>query len=164
MDLRLVPAVDLRIRIPLLVVLLIPVVFAPKLALVWRILASILPLGLSGTYRTTRLKGDWLHTCLFVGFVPVHRQKCKLVAIMHIGTKYGGSGPGMWTYILFGPIQWIFCWIFDYLIPAIGGPYELWVETAKGREFIVWQGFHQGHFERNLELLRNQSGGEIRSR
>ena len=164
MELRLIPPVDFRIRIPILIVLLLPVVLAPNLGLGWRLLACFMPLALSGTFRITRFKGEWLHTCLYLGFVPVRRHKCKLAAIVHIGTKYGGSEPGMWTYILFGPVQWIFSWIFDYLIPAIGGPFELWVETARGREFIVWQGFHQGNFEQNLDLLRNQSGGEIRAR
>ena len=66
--------------------------------------------------------------------------------------------------MFFGPIQWIFGWIFDFLIPAIGGPYELWLETGKGREFIVWQGFSQQHFEKNLQLLLNQTGAEIKPR
>ena len=64
---------------------------------------------------------------------------------------------------MLGPIQWIFGWIFDFLIPAIGGPFEIWVETAKGREFIVWQGFAQQHFEKNVDLLCHQSGAEIKA-
>lgn len=159
-----IPPVDLRIRLPVLALLLIPVMLAPRLSLVWRVLACIMPLALAGTFRVTRIRGEWLQTCLYLGFVPVRRHRCKRAGVMSIGTKYGGSEPGMGTFLMLGPVQWIFGWIFDYLIPAIGGPYELWVETARGREFIVWQGFNQFYFEKNLELLRNQTGGEIRPR
>ena len=164
MDHQLTPPVDMRIRIPLLIVLLLPVVLAPRLGMVWRVLACFMPLMLSGTYRLSCIRGDWMTTTLYLGFVPVRRQKCRLAAVMSIGTKYGGSEPGVWTFVLFGPIQYFFGYIFDFLIPAIGGPYELWLETAKGREIVVWQGFSQQHFEKNLELLRNQTGAEIRPR
>ncbi len=164
MDHKLIPPVDFRIRIVALVVLLIPVVLAPRLGLGWRVLACFMPLMLAGTFRISRIRGDWLDSCLSMGFVPVRRHRCRLRGVAYIGTKYGGSSPGVWTYMLFGPIQWLFGWIFDFLVPAIGGPYELWLETAKGREFIVWQGFSQRHFEKNLELLRNQTGAEIKPR
>lgn len=164
MEHRLIPPVDLRVRIPMLIVLLIPVALAPRLSPVWRVLACFMPLMLSGTYRVSCIKGDWLETRLFLGFVPVRKNRCKLRTVMNIGTKYGGSEPGVWTFMLFGPIQFIFGYLFDFMIPAIGGPYELWLETAKGREFIVWQGFSQQYFESNLELLRNQTGADIRPR
>lgn len=99
-----------------------------------------------------------------MGFVPVQTHKCKLAAVVYIGTKYGGDEPGVGTFVLFGPVQYFFGYIFDFLIPAMGGPYELWLETAKGREFIVWQGFNQEYFEKNLELLRNQTGAEIKTK
>jgi hypothetical protein len=164
MDLKLSPPVDLRIRIALLVALLIPVALAPRLSIVWRVLACVMPLMLSGTYRVSIIRGDWMTTTLYLGFFPVRRHKCKLAAVVSVGAKYGGSEPGVWTFVLFGPIQYFFGYIFDFLIPAIGGPYELWLETAKGREFIVWQGCSQHHFEKNLELLRNQTGAELRPR
>ena len=164
MEHKLIPFVDLRIRIPVLMVLLLPVALSSGLGMLWRVLACFMPLVLSGTYRVTQIRGEWLQTCLYLGFVPVKRHRCKLAAVVSIGTKFGGSQPGFWTFILFGPIQWIFSWIFDFLIPAIGGPYELWVETAKGREFPVWQGVLQQYFEKNLALLRNQTGAEIRPR
>jgi hypothetical protein len=159
---QLTPPVDLRIRVAVLVVLLIPVYFAPDLSLKWRVLACFMPMVLSGTFRISTIRGDWLTTRLFLGFVRVRRHKCKLAAVAHVATKYGGSAPGFGTYILFGPIQWLMGYVFDFLIPAIGGPYELWLETSKGREFIVWQGFSQHHFEKNLELLQNQTGATIR--
>ena len=158
------PKVDFRVRIPVLITLLIPVGLASQLSPFWRTVACVMPLMLTGTFRISRIRGEWMDSRLYLGFVPVWQQRCKLQGVMAIGTRYGGSEPGYWTFILFGPIQWISGWIFDYLVPAIGGPYELWLETAKGREFIVWQGHNQQHFEKNLELLRNQTGAEIRPR
>ncbi len=164
MDHKLTPPVDLRIRVVVLIVLLIPVALAPRLSLVWRLLACFMPLMLTGTFRVSRIKGNWMETCLYLGFVPARRQRCKLAGVVSIGTKYGGSEPGVWTFVMFGPIQYFFGWIFDFLIPAIGGPYELWLETAKGREIVVWQGYSQQHFEQNLQLLQNQTGAELKSR
>lgn len=162
MEHQLTPVVDLRIRLALLGVLLIPVMLATRLSPLWRMLACILPVMLSGTFRRTIIRGEWLTSRLVLGFVPLQRTRCRTTAVVHIGTKYGGSEPGFGTFLLLGPIQYCFCLLFDFLIPALGGPYELWLETAKGREFIVWQGFSHHHFEKNLELLQNQTGASIR--
>ena len=164
MDHHFTPPVDLRIRIFALVVLLVPVFLAPKLSLMWRLLACFMPLMLTGTFRTSKVAGEWFDSRFFLGFVPVKHSRCKLRGVVYIGTKYGGSEPGWGTFMLFGPVQWLFGWVFDFLVPAIGGPYELWVETAKGREIVAWQGYSQHHFEKNLELLLNQTGAEIRPR
>ena len=50
------------------------------------------------------------------------------------------------------------------LIPALGGAYEIWLITAKGREISAWQGINQQHFEENVELLAARSGAEVRGR
>jgi hypothetical protein len=152
---QLKPPVDWRLRIPILLV-------APGLSLIGRAFACFMPLMLSGTFRISRIDDGWMQSRLFMGFVPVRTHKCKLATVVYIGTKYGGSEPGVGTFVLFGPLQYFFGYIFDFLIPAIGGPYELWLETAKGREFVVWQGFNQQHFEKNLELLQNQTGAELK--
>lgn len=159
---QLSPSVHWRMRVVLLVVLLLPVYFATGLSMMWRLLACIMPLMISGTFRISFIRGEWFTTRLYLAFVPVIRNRCKLVSVVHVGTRYGGSEPGVGTFVLFGPIQYFCGYIFDAIIPAIGGPYELWLETAKGREFIVWQGHSQDQFEKNLMLLQNQTGGTIR--
>ena len=158
---QLTPPADLRIRLPLLVVLLVPVFFS-SMSMTFRLLACVMPTMLAGTFRISSIRGEWLTTRLYLGFIPVLRHKCRLTAVEHVGTKYGGSSPGFGTFMLFGPIQYMFGYVFDFLIPAIGGPFELWLETAKGREFIVWQGYSQYHFEKNLALLQNQTGASVR--
>jgi len=162
MDHKLTPPVDLRVRIAILIVLLLPVALAPRLTVQWRLLACFMPVMIAGTFRISRIRGNWMETCLFLGFIPASRHRCKLAGVVTIGTKYGGSEPGVGTFVLFGPLQYFFGYIFDFLIPSLGGPYELWLETAKGREFVVWQGHSQHHFEKNLQLLQNQTGAELR--
>jgi len=100
MEHQLTPPVDLRIRACVLALLLLPVFLAPRLSLIWRILACVMPLALSGTFRISSIKGEWFTTRMYFGFVPVVRHKCKLKAVEHVGTKYVGAGPGMGTFIL----------------------------------------------------------------
>lgn len=156
------PAVKLWPRIIVLLVLLAPIPFVPRLALVWRLVACTVPAAVAGSYRITRLREGWIDTWLFVGFIPVIHNRCKVATVVALGVKYGDSDD-MGTFIFFGPAQYLFGYIFDFLIPAIGGPYELSVETAKGREFVVWQGFNQEYFEKNMELLKSQTSAEIKS-
>jgi hypothetical protein len=32
----------------------------------------------------------------------------------------------------------VFGWIFEFLVPALGGPYQIHLITAKGRELVAW--------------------------
>jgi hypothetical protein len=164
MDRELWPELNLRMRWIALGVLLIPALPSLRLGLVWTLLSCIMPLMLTGTYRVSRIKGDKFSTQFFLGFVPLSRAKCNLPAVVYIHTKYRQHQTGWGTFMLFGPVMWMISWVFDYLIPALGGPYEIWLETAKGREILAWNGYNQEHFESNLELLRNQTGAEIRSK
>lgn len=161
---RLGPAVRLWPRVIVLMILLAPVLIAPRLTPALRLIACIVPAALAGTYRVTRLREGWIDTRLFVGFIPVIHNRCKVATVVALGVKYGEGDGGMGALIIFGPAQYLFGYIFDFLIPAIGGPYELSVETAKGREFLVWQGFNQEYFEKNMELLKSQTSAEIKSR
>ncbi len=163
MHIDLKPLPNIRLRLIVLAVLLIPIFFASRMNLVWMLLSCVLPLALTGTYRTAQVEGDWLRTQFHFAFVPLKPERCKLPAVVYIDTKYN-QGTGWGTLVLFGPLQYIFGFIFDWLIPALGGAYEIYVITAKGRELCAWQGNSQADYEANLELLRNHSGAEIRLR
>jgi len=65
MELKLTPPVDLRVRLLVLAVLLIPVMLAPRLTMFWRVAACFMPLMLAGTYRVTRIHG-WKRACTWV--------------------------------------------------------------------------------------------------
>ena len=164
MERQLVPELNLRMRLIVLGVLLIPVLLAWRIGIVWMLLSCFLPVMLTGTYRMSRIVGESFDTQFFLGFVPLARSKCKLPGVVYIHTTFKREQTGWGTFILFGPVMWLFSLVFDYLIPCLGGPYEIWLETAKGREILAWNGYNQQHFESNLELLHNQTGAEIRTR
>lgn len=164
MDQHLTPRANPKTRVIVLVVLLLPLFFASRMSPLWMLLSSLMPLMLTGTYRIARIKGEWFESQLHLGFIPLRKERCKLPGVVYIHTRYGGYEPGWGTFMLFGPIQWLFGYVFDYLVPALGGPYEIRLETAKGREVFAWQGYGQQHYEANLELLQNQTGAEVRLR
>ena len=167
MEQQLLPVLTLRLRLIVLGVLLLPVLLllvVGRIGIVWMLLSSIMPLMLTGTYRVSRIVGESFDTRFHLAFVPLSRSRCKLPGVVYIHTTYKRAQTGCWTLILFGPLMWLFSLLFDYLIPCLGGPYEIWLETAKGREILAWNGYNQQHFEANRELLHNQTGAEIRIR
>ena len=164
METILQPEIKLTPRYWALAVMLLPILFVPYIPWWLRLLACFLPTALSGTYRVSAVNGDKFRTQLFFAFMPLKPEKCNLPGVVYVETKYNAGGPGIATFLMFGPVQFVFGLLFDMLIPALGGAYEIWLITAKGREIIAWQGFNQTHFEENLALLAARSGGEVRGR
>lgn len=164
MERELLPVTNLRIRLVVLGLLLLPIPFIPGISLLVRILTCGLPLIFTGTYRISKIVETTFQSRFHFAFIPFPIKKCKLATVGFVETSYGSSQPGIWTFILFGPLQLIFGWMFDYLIPSLGGPYEIWLITAKGREIVAWQGHNKQYFDANLELLQSQTGAEIRAR
>ncbi len=151
------------VRVAVLVVLLIPVAFASRLSVPERLLSCFVPLILTGTYRTSTIRDDRLATRFCFAFYPVVSSRCKLQSVVALNVKYGHTGSGMGTFLLFGPAQVIFGRVFDYLIPAVGGPYQIHLVTAKGRELVAWTGFDDAKFQSNLQLLTGLTRAEVRS-
>ena len=127
-------------------------------------LFCIVPLVLMGTYRTATIDGDKFRSQLVVGFVPLKPIKCNLPAVLYIETKYNDVGEGAETFMALKPIKAVFSTIMDLMIPLMGGAYEIWLVTAKGREIVAWQGFNQKLFEENVALLTARTGAELRGR
>ena len=164
MEIILQPKVHLPSRYWCMAVVVFLFLVLPNIPWWIRILACGLPAALAGTYRVSTVEGDKFRTQFFFAFVPLKPQKCNLPAVIYVETKYNASGPGFWTFLLFGPMQVVFSYVFDLLIPALGGAFEIWLITAKGREIAAWQGMNQAHFDANVELLAARSGAEIRGR
>jgi hypothetical protein len=154
-----------RVQVVILALLLMPVV----LVLLHRhdffrgLLSCIVPLLLTGTYRTSAIRGDRFVTRFHVAFFPIVTERCNLRAVTFINAKFGWDGPGIGTILLFGPSQWVFGWLFEFLIPALGGPYQIHLITAKGRELVAWRGFVDSHFHKTLDLLIGLTNAEVRS-
>lgn len=161
---QLVPELKLRNRFIVLGILLIPVILSYRIGIVWQLLSCLVPLVLTGTYREAHLDGDWFYTKFYLGFIPVSHDRCKLPAVVSIHTSYGTNRAGWGTFFLLGPAWLLFSWACDYLIPALGGNFEIWLETAKGKEILAWTGNGEEHFQKNLEYLRTRTGADVRTR
>ena len=122
MERQLVPELNLKLRLIILGVLLIPVLLSYRIGIVWQLLSSVMPLMLTGTFRVSRIMGESFDTRFHLAFVPLSRSRCRLPGVVYIHTKYQATQTGWGTFMLFGPIQWLFGLVFDYLIPALGGP------------------------------------------
>jgi hypothetical protein len=165
MEITLKPEVKVQSRYWCLAVVVLLFAVIPYIGPWWaRMLGCLLPAALIGTYRVSTVNGDKFSSQLSFAFVPLKPQKCNLPGVIYIETKYNAIGPGIGTFLMFGPLQFIFGYVFDLLIPALGGAYEIWLITAKGREIAAWQGFNQQHFEANVELLAARTGAEVRGR
>ncbi len=164
MDRILKPQNDLKLRYIVLGVLLLPILPTFRYSYLLPFVAAFLPLMLTGTYRITKIRGDRLTTQLRMGHIPFKPEKVNLPSVVVIHTRYHEAQTGVGTLLLFGPVQLVFSLLFDFLIPALGGGYEIWLETAKGREVLVWNGYRQSDFEENLNLLRSRTGAEVRIR
>ncbi|MDB5341544.1 MAG: hypothetical protein JWN70_7163 [Planctomycetaceae bacterium] len=161
---ELTPPTKLSTRIIILVVMLVPLLIIPGMEWWARILSCTMPLIFTGTYRISKIIETRFETRFHFAFIPFPLQKCKLATVGSIETTYGTSQAGIWTYIMFGPLQLVLSWVFDYLIPSLGGPYEIWLVTAKGREIKAWQGFNQDYFDANLKLLQEHTTAELKTR
>lgn len=165
MEITLKPEINLSARYGVLGAVFLFFLLVPHLGPWWaRLFGCALPAALLGTYRVSTVNGEKFATQLYFAFVPCKPQKCNLPGVIYIETKYNAIEPGLGTFLMFGPLQVIIGFIFDLLVPAFGGAYEIWLITAKGREIPAWQGFHQSHFEANVELLAARSGAEVKGR
>ncbi|MBI5757392.1 MAG: hypothetical protein HZA46_02595 [Planctomycetales bacterium] len=163
METALTPKPSLRLRLTVLTIWFVPIGLA---SLSWeeRPLALLVPLLFTGTYRTARIVEDRFEVQLRVLFVPLKPKTCKLQHVGHIATEFKEEGAGWGTLVLFGPLQWVSCWVLDRVLPAFGGPLQLWLVTAKGRELLAWRGFSDEHYEHNLELLKSRTGVGVQRR
>ena len=152
-----------RVRIVVFVVMLLPLVFASQLSLLERLLACFIPLMLAGTFRTSTIRGDRFTTRFHVAFFPVVSHRCSLRGVTFIKVKFAWEGPGLATILMFGPLQWVLGWLFDLLIPSVGGPYQIRLVTAKGRDLVAWQGFVDSQFHNTRDLLVRLTNAEVRS-
>jgi hypothetical protein len=155
--------VRLPLRIVVLVLLLVPVALASGRGLPQRLMACIVPLIVTGTYRTSKVRGDRFTTRFHFAFVPVTSHRCNLRGVTFINAKYGHEGSGWGTVVLFGPLQALVGRLFDFLMPSIGGPYQIHLVTAKGRELVAWQGHAEPQFRSMLDLLLGLTHAELRS-
>jgi len=154
---------SLPVRIIVLALLLAPIPFLSRLSLSQRLASCIVPLILAGTYRISTIRVDRFTTSFHFAFIPIATHHCNLRGVTSIKARFAWDGPGWGTIVLFGASLAAFGWLFEFLIPAIGGPYQIHLVTAKGRELVAWQGFVDSQFKSTLDLLIRLTSAEVKS-
>lgn len=164
MEVILKPEVNFRSRYWALGIMLLLILCVSHAPWWLRLVGCVVPVTLTGTYRISSVDGDKFRSQFYFAFMPLKPQKCNLPGVLYVETKYNSTGFVLESLPLLRPLRFIFITIFDLLIPALGGAFEIWLVTAKGREIVAWQGFDEKHFEENVELLQARSGAEVRGR
>lgn len=164
MEVILQPEIKRNHRIGIAVAVSFVILVLPYLAWWMKLPMIAIVVLLAGTYRISSVKEDKFRSKLFVAFLPAKVDKCNLPGVLYIETKYNAVGhvPDTWPFL--APLQKLTGTLFDLMTPALGGAFEVWLITAKGREIPAWQGFSQKHFEENVALLKAGSSAEIRGR
>jgi hypothetical protein len=98
-DEQILLGVRLHLRIVVLVVLLVPIILASRRGLPERLMACIVPLVLTGTYRTSKIRGDRFTTRFHLAFVSVTTHRCNVRGVTFINAKYGHVGSGWGTVV-----------------------------------------------------------------
>ena len=137
MEVTLQPVIKVQPRLIALGILLLPILLVPRMPWYIRLMACFLPLALTGTYRISTIQGDKFRSQLFFAFIKLKPAKCNLQGVVYVETKFNDTTAGWGTFLLFGPLQYVFGIVFDMILPALGGAYEIWLITAKDREIVA---------------------------
>ena len=156
MEHHLKPIPNVPLRCVVLVILLVPLFVGPATWLT-RLFVIAMLTTLVGSYRNARLRGGRFETGLAVGFVPLRIHKWSLRRFVQIEVDME-DGAGWGVFLLFGPLQFVMCYMLDWLFPWFGGRYQIWLRGVKGKRILVWQGSSDTLFQENLRYLETVSG------
>ncbi len=158
MSTALKPEPQIWLRRILFVVAMIPLLFS---SMSWYVkpVAAVMPAFLLGSYRLAYVSEGSLYLQMVVMFLPLRLRRYPLNRIVAIETKWTDAAHAGW-FLMFG-LYWLWCRLFDWLVPWMGGSYELWVRSAKGKRVLVWQGNSDEIYQENLELLHGAAGVPI---
>jgi hypothetical protein len=111
---------------------------------------------LLGTFREAWIgEGRFMRRMSFA-FVPGRVRSWPLERFVEIEAKWTG-GVGIEWSLLMGACNWMPWRTFDWLLPWLGGEYELRLRGAKLR-VLVWQGNSDANFKANLQALEAATG------
>lgn len=152
------PKIWLRVTI---FVLLVALAWIGSSAWYAKLIFCMAMAGLVGTFPRSRINITYFEKEWFVFFVPVGVMRLEIAELFQIETdldsKIGASG-GLFVLIFFGLMNLVAFWLFDWLMPWIGGDYKLWLRTKSDQRVLAWQGNGESNFRRNLDLLKDLSG------
>ncbi len=142
-------------------VLIVPVLVAPGISWIGRVLSVAMVAALVGSARDSRVVGTELLTQLFVAFVPCKPERCKLKFIVEIEAE-NRKGVGAVDWILFMGFNWAMDRIMQWIWPWMAGELELWVVTARDKKMLAWRGNGDAAFQANLATLTSATGATVK--
>lgn len=116
---------------------------------------------LVGSARASRVEGTELVTQLFVAFVPLKPERCKLKFIVQIEAE-NRKGIGAVDWMFFLGFNWVMDHIMQWIWPWMAGELELWVVTARDKKMLAWRGNGDDAFQANLATLTSATGAAVR--
>lgn len=115
---------------------------------------------LLGSYRVARVREGSFERRMVLLFVPLKTKRWPLDRFTEIETVWQDGIHVGWA-LLIGPGLWIFWRLFDWIIPWMGGSYQLRLRH-KGRRVLVWQGNSETVFQENLAILEGITALPVR--
>jgi hypothetical protein len=109
-----------------------------------------------GSFRIARLRDGFFERRMVFMFVPLKRKRWHLERFTQIETVWHESLHIGWA-LLIGPALWLWSHFFDWVIPWMGGNFQLRLRHVKGGPVLVWQGNSEANFEANLKILESNT-------
>ena len=160
MDRPLGPLPNWTIRWVAFGVLILPAVIA-RTGWPLKLCAMALVASLVGSARDSRVAGAELVTRLFVGFIPLKPERCKLKFIVQIETE-NRRDVGAVDLLFFAGIHFVMDRVMQWVWPWMVGELELWVVTARDKRILAWRGNGDEAFQTNLATLMSATGASVK--
>lgn len=161
MDRTLGPLPNWSRRWIVFVVLSLPALISPAISWAAKPFALAIMAALVGSARVSRIAGTELETQLFVAFMPLKPQRCKLKFIVQIEAE-NRKGVGAVDWIIFMGFNWVMDRIMQWIWPWMAGELELWVVTARDKKMLAWRGNGDTDFQANLATLTSATGAPVK--
>ena len=142
-------------------VLSLPALISPQVPWLAKPFALAFMAALVGSARESRVNGTDLVTQLFVAFMPLKPQRCKLKFVVLIEAE-NRKGVGAVDWILFMGFNWFMDRIMQWIWPWMAGELELWVVTARDKKMLAWRGNGDNAFQANLATLTSATGASVK--
>ena len=115
---------------------------------------------LFGSFRMARINGDQFERRFVLMFVPQPWKRWPMERFVAIETRYADESAISTILPIVVLNIWLIVWsaAFDWLIPWLGGGYELRLRSVKGGHVLVWKGNSDANFQANLVLLETATG------
>jgi hypothetical protein len=111
-----------------------------------------------GTFPRPQINAKCFRKQWFVAFVPIYLSDARTADLVQIesGLDDRLDGHGELGSLMMRIVRLVyFGWLWDWLIPWLGGDYQLWLRTVSDDRILAWQGNGEGNFQQNLKILED---------